>query len=742
MVAAVPRTAHAASLTVCAAGPPDCDHATVAAALAALAGPGPHTITLAAETFVESGIVVNIDAAVTIQGAGMGVTVIDGTGAARLIDLQNAGAASSLTLRDLTLRGGTSPAQGAAVRADADLTVQSVAFESNTSDDRGGAIYSNNGVALVITDSVFTGNYGDVAGGAIQPYGSLLVERSLFGANSTSWGGNSIDLSAAADGPATVRDSAFVGHAAGNNIASNAPFTVEGTWWGDATGPVGKITPGNVTSNSHATLLDVVTSDASPTVGDSVTVTATPVLSPGGTMGTVTVQFVRTGANPGTDVVTGAGSASITYSGVVGADSITATVLWGGLPGPAPLSGATIVDWAVPPPPPPPPSPVASAGGPYEVVEGGSVVLDASGSSVSALPATYAWTFEDGSSVSGVAASRTYEDDGVLSVSVLVTDGLGRMASASATVTVTNAAPEVRALPEASGHAGSAVALMATFTDAGRLDAPWTYRVGWGDGQVSTGSVEEPGTISQSASYATAGTYEAQVCVTDKDGDEGCATVLVTVTAAPSTPTPTPTPPPVTATPVPPAASAATPASMPAPADTSTPAASPASPPVTTPTSTPTVAPAASPTPSAAERETPSGIAVGGGAEGSAPSETPVEAVPAPQSLALGAPVAGLLASVDTSRTVGGREVPEDVARMRAEVRKVATVGAAFNGGVVPWYAAQTIDKRAVAGALVSGGAFLPFLFAGGSPVNGGAPGGAPSDGGPGDRRREEDGDE
>lgn len=68
---------------------------------------------------------------------------------------------------------------------------------------------------------------------------------------------------------------------------------------------------------------------------------------------------------------------------------------------------------------------------------------------------------------------------------------------------------------------------------------------------------------------------------------------------------------------------------------------------------------------------------------------------------------------MDTSRTVGGRVVSPEVAQTRAEVRRITTVGAGYLGGTVPWFAGQAIDKRSVAGALLSGGAFLPLFFGG-----------------------------
>jgi hypothetical protein len=91
-----------------------------------------------------------------------------------------------------------------------------------------------------------------------------------------------------------------------------------------------------------------------------------------------------------------------------------------------------------------------------------------------------------------------------------------------------------------------------------------------------------------------------------------------------------------------------------------------------------------------------------------APTATPTIALP--KSLDPGV-AAGIFDDVDTGRTVGGRIVSEDVAESRAAVRRVATGGALYTGGAIPWYVATAIDKRTIAGILVAGGGFLPLVF-------------------------------
>ncbi|MGZ5482172.1 MAG: PKD domain-containing protein, partial [Pyrinomonadaceae bacterium] len=81
--------------------------------------------------------------------------------------------------------------------------------------------------------------------------------------------------------------------------------------------------------------------------------------------------------------------------------------------------------------------PVANAGGPYSGVVGqnaafsGSGSVDPDGSIVS-----YAWTFGDGGTGSGVAPTHAYGSTGTYTVTVTVTDNLGAQASASTTISV------------------------------------------------------------------------------------------------------------------------------------------------------------------------------------------------------------------------------------------------------------------------------------------------------------------
>ncbi len=133
-----------------------------AAVLESNASPGADTINLPEGLYFLSmtgtddlGFVGDLDIteAVTIQGEGMGSSIIDGMGVDRIFHLLSSTA--SLALLDMSITNGFEIFGGAIV-AQNDLSIRRVEFDQNSA-NAGGAIYSTAGLTL-IEESVFTAN--------------------------------------------------------------------------------------------------------------------------------------------------------------------------------------------------------------------------------------------------------------------------------------------------------------------------------------------------------------------------------------------------------------------------------------------------------------------------------------------------------------------------------------------------------------------------------------------------------
>ncbi|MDO5735034.1 MAG: Ig-like domain repeat protein [Propionibacteriaceae bacterium] len=197
-------------------------------------------------------------------------------------------------------------------------------------------------------------------------------------------------------------------------------------------------------------------------------------------------------------------------------------------------------------------NPVADAGGPYTVAEGGSLTLDGAGSSPGLV---HVWdvngdgVFGDASGVSPTLTWAQLEalgiDDGpgTRDVKVQVADGIRTFDSDSVTLTVTNTAPSAVVASASGASVGAPFTLAVGAKDPSSVDqaAQFTYVIDWGDGspiQTVTGSSER----SVTHAYASPSLFNALVTATDKDGGQGGpVSVQVRVDAAPS-PSPSPTP--------------------------------------------------------------------------------------------------------------------------------------------------------------------------------------------------------
>ncbi len=148
---------------------------------------GPEPVTILANTMVLDGV------STVINGGGL--VTIDGEDARQLF-IVNAGA--SLTLRDLTLRGGRWGGGGGAIDNAGTLLIQRSTLQDNTAESggNGGAIL-NRGGALTIEQSTLQSNSatGGGSGGAIAVTGGTVrIAQSTFNGNFASLNGGAFYL--------------------------------------------------------------------------------------------------------------------------------------------------------------------------------------------------------------------------------------------------------------------------------------------------------------------------------------------------------------------------------------------------------------------------------------------------------------------------------------------------------------------------------------------------------------------
>jgi len=130
--------------------------------------------------------------------------------------------------------------------------------------------------------------------------------------------------------------------------------------------------------------------------------------------------------------------------------------------------------------------------------------------------------------LSGVAANCTVS--GGTSRTVTVTAGGTVTVTYAVSCTAPNQPPVVNAGPDATVLTGLLFTLNASFTDPNN-DGPFTYRIDWGDGSATTGSMASAGTISKGHTYVTIfpRDYTIRVTVTDAHGASGSDTKVIHV---------------------------------------------------------------------------------------------------------------------------------------------------------------------------------------------------------------------
>ena len=161
---------------------------------------GPDTIQLGAATYVLSGAAgddvalsgdLDITGDLTLTGAGTASTIIDGGGVDRVLDIDPSGAGVSVTISNLTVRGGNAAGQaGGGIRNLGTLSLSNVTLAANSSGVNGGGLLNLG--TLTLTNTTVSGNTAGTDGGGIYNSGgvTLTITASTVSGNSANSAGS------------------------------------------------------------------------------------------------------------------------------------------------------------------------------------------------------------------------------------------------------------------------------------------------------------------------------------------------------------------------------------------------------------------------------------------------------------------------------------------------------------------------------------------------------------------------
>jgi len=173
-------------------------------------------------------------------------------------------------------------------------------------------------------------------------------------------------------------------------------------------------------------------------------------------------------------------------------------------------------------------SPIASFTESAETVyTGQAITFDASASyDPDGSIISYLWTFGDGTNASGVSVSHAYSDNGIFTVTLIVTDNDGATATVTATKTVLNRTPVASFTESATTVYKDEVIHFNASTsydpDGFIVSYFWTF----GDGTNATG-------VTADHTYPNVGTYTVTLTVTDNDGATASTSAVKTVLSRP-----------------------------------------------------------------------------------------------------------------------------------------------------------------------------------------------------------------
>jgi len=224
------------------------------------------------------------------------------------------------------------------------------------------------------------------------------------------------------------------------------------------------------------------------------------------------------------DGAAGTGVAPTHAYATTGTFTVTLTVHDGTTHSTAAVSTATISNRA----------PVANPGGPYSGTRLAAIAFNGSASSDPDQDAlSYAWSFGDGSTGSGVAPTHLYATVGTFTATLTVNDGTVDSTPVSTTVQVANLAPSVALTSPAAGSVFTAPASVPVSAEARDSDGA-VSKVEFYAGTLKIGeALGAPWSIAWSS--ASPGAYSLTAVVTDSSGATATSAPVAVILNAPPT---------------------------------------------------------------------------------------------------------------------------------------------------------------------------------------------------------------
>lgn len=178
--------------------------------------------------------------------------------------------------------------------------------------------------------------------------------------------------------------------------------------------------------------------------------------------------------------------------------------------------------------------PTANAGLDLVIDEGEQATLDGTGSSdpdgVGDI-ASYEWDFGDGNTGSGVIAQHTYDDNGIYTITLTVTDSYGETSSDTATVAVSNVAPtaDFSVFPNIILSGESSTLTFGNQFDPGVDDTNAGFLYSYDCTNDGIFELLDGSATTLACTYPDSGIYSAKGQIKDKDGGYSYYTVAITV---------------------------------------------------------------------------------------------------------------------------------------------------------------------------------------------------------------------